>query len=154
MFSYQKNNLAEGACLIIINYKQNIKIGGLRIESSRGFYRKTDITVFGFCLYYKLGGLTYRKDIDYFSEVLSHDSFFTKQAIKELLRFDLFKYINSLIFWSDCRNCFRSQEMMYFIYKEFPNELKFPLASINFFAEYHGKSEVYGHFGGIDQVAK
>ena len=98
MFSYQRNNLAEGACLIIMDYKQNIKIGGSRIESSRDFYRKTDVTVFGFCLYYKLGGLIYKKNIDYFSEALSYDSFFTKQAIKELLRFDLFKYINNLIF--------------------------------------------------------
>ena len=37
--------------------------------------------------------------------------------------------------------------MIYFICKEPPDELKFPLTSINFFAKYHGKSEVDGHFG-------
>ena len=36
--------------------------------------------------------------------------------------------------------------MMYFIYKEVPNELKFLQASINFFTQYHGKSEVDSHF--------
>ena len=90
VFNYQKNNLEEGSCIIVLDFKQNIKLRGSKVETSRDFYRKTEVTVLGFCIYYKTNGETYKHHVNYISKNLSHDSFFTKKAIYNLLQNEFF----------------------------------------------------------------
>ena len=88
-----------------------------------------------------------RTNYNYLSENLSHDSFFVKECIKKLTSLDFFQSMDHISFWSDCGNHFRSGELRYYLLNDLYESLRLPSIKVNYFAEYHGKSEVDGHFG-------
>lgn len=131
-----------------MDFKQNLKLGGSSVESSRDFYSRPEVTVFGFCIYYYAGGNEpTKKYINFVSENLSHDSHFVKSAINELFSEEFLSHIEEASFWADCGNHFRSKELIYYILKEFKQEKNLEKTQMNYFAEYHGKNEVDGNFG-------
>ena len=132
-----------------MDFKQNMKIGGSARETARDFYHKSEITLLGFCVYYKIQGVVKTKYVCFISENLSHDSFFVKEAIKELLKKPLFEEMNHLRFWSDCENHFRSKAVLYLTLKELTHEYNFISVKQDFFSEYHGKSVCDTHFSEI-----
>ena len=56
------------------------------------FYRKTDISVLGFVVnYIDDNDNAQNKHFDYMSKCLSHETYFVKNCIEDLLRKELFK---------------------------------------------------------------
>lgn len=53
MFNEQKNNLENFDCIVLMDFKQNIRIGGSSNETSRDFYNKSELSVLGFCVIFK-----------------------------------------------------------------------------------------------------
>jgi len=130
-----------------MDFKENFKIGGGPIETSRNFYEKTQISLLGFAIYYKdNNNIIQTQYFDFFSKILSHDSLFVSDCINQLLSNPFMSQFHEICFWSDSGPHFRSAELLYFIFNYLPSHYnkKFFL---NFFAEYHGKNIVDSHFG-------
>ena len=64
--------------------KKNMRIGGGRVETSRDFYTKSEITILGFCVFLNKNNIVTKKQISFVSENLSHDSHFVKSAVNKL----------------------------------------------------------------------
>ena len=132
-------NLNEKECCLIMDFKEYFIIGGGPIEISQIFYNKSQVFCLGFCLIYKEDNQIKRKYYNYLSKIITHDSYF---VIKCLKSFQL-KYLscyNKVNFWSDNSGNFRSAELMNYILLELPK--KRLEITMNFFVEYHGKSDI------------
>jgi large subunit ribosomal protein L32 len=118
-----------------------------RVCEHCGFYKKQQVSVFGFAVCYKdENGQSSTKYFDYLLPILSHDSLFIMDCIRKLLDHPFMTRFHDICFWSDSGPHFRSGELMHFIFKKLPavyNKTFF----INYFVEYHGKNIVDGHFG-------
>ncbi|PVV01281.1 hypothetical protein BB560_004307, partial [Smittium megazygosporum] len=75
-FNSQIGRLQGKSCIIITDFKENFKIGGGPVESSRDYYEKPQISDLCFCVISKSGGNVQRRYYNYLSENLSHDSLF------------------------------------------------------------------------------
>ena len=150
-FKEKVNELKERECFVIMDFKENFKIGGGPVESSQIFYNKSQISCLGFCIIYKENNVVKRKYVDYLSKIITHDSYYVIQCIQSLHKKYLKNY-DTVHFWSDNAGHFRSSELMNHILLELPG--KKLSTSMNFFVEYHGKSDVDGHFGVLQKAFK
>jgi hypothetical protein len=147
LFNESINSTTNSSCVIILDFKQNFKIGGGPIETNQQFYSKKQISVLGFAIYYKdENNIQQVRYIDFLSEILSHDSLFVINCIKKLFEMTFMSQFKQVCFWSDSGKHFRSAEYMYYILYRLSNFYQIQ-CFINFFAEYHGKNAVDGHFG-------
>lgn len=146
-------DLDHKSCVIVMDFKENFKIGGGPIETNNCFYEKKPISLLGFAVVYKESEKIKYEYHDFLSEILSHDSLFSGQCLIKLLKRDQFKRIRNVKIWTDNGNHFRSYEFLYYLFKELP---KFIKGSIKFnrFVECHGKSIVDGHFGVLSNLFK
>lgn len=142
-------NLEDDECIVVMDFKQNFKIGGGPVEKSQAFYNKSSISCLGFCVIYKVAGEVKRSYHDYLSEVISHDSHYVINCIRSLEEKNLERF-SKIHFWSDNAGHFRSEELRNYILLELPT--KNYTVSQNFFVEYHGKSDIDGHFGLLQKV--
>ena len=135
------------SCVIVLDFKQNLKIGGGPVEVNQQFYSKKHISILGFAIYYKDEHNNQKiRYVDFLSEILSHDSLFVTECIKKLFRMPFMSQFKQVCFWSDSGKHFRSAEYMHYILCELQNHYQIQCL-VNFFTEYHGKSAVDGHFG-------
>ncbi len=137
------------SCVIVMDFKENFKIGGGPVETGKMFFEKSQISLLGFAVLYR--NEDNKKCIKYFnflSKILSHDSLYATDCISQLMDHPFMKQFKEFCFWSDSGPHFRSGEMAHFffeeLYSKYVDEKKIFL---NYFAEYHGKSLVDGHFG-------
>ncbi|PVU85863.1 hypothetical protein BB560_006880 [Smittium megazygosporum] len=107
-------------------YKENFKIGGGPIETTRDFYQKSQISDLCFCVLSKSGDLVQRRYYNYLSENLSHDSLYVINCLKDLLCRSEFQEFEEVNLWSDSGPHFKNADYLY---------------------SNHGKSDVDGHFG-------
>ena len=127
--------------------KENLRLGGGPRETNQVFYRMEQCSVLGFCLIHKSADGVVRKDcFDFFSSILSHDSLFAKDCLRDLVTESSFPRLTSLSIWTDCGPHFRSFEFAHTVLRELPERLSIPV-QWSFFGEHHGKSLVDGHFG-------
>ena len=154
-FKDQQRNLFNNAidlttnssCVIVLDFKQNFKIGGGPIETNQQFYSKKQISVLGFAIYYKdENNIQQIRYVDFLSEILSHDTFFVIECIEKLFKMSFITSFKQVCFWSDSGKHFRSAEYMHYICCQLSNLYKIQ-CFVNFFTEYHGKNAVDGHFG-------
>jgi hypothetical protein len=135
-------------CVIVMDFKENFKIGGGPVETASSFYRKKQISLLGFAVHYRDGtGNPAIKYFDYLSKILSHDSLFVHECVAKLLDEPFMRRFQQFHFWSDSGPHFRSTEMMYAWCCRFSKDRPECIFTANFFNEYHGKSLVDGHFG-------
>ena len=134
-----------------MDFKENFKIGGGPVETSQIFYNKSQVSCLGFCLIYREGNNIKRKYINVLSKIITHDSYFVIKCLELFLKKYLSNY-NTVHFWSDNAGHFRSSELMNYILLELPK--KNLSTSMNFFVEYHGKSDIDGHFGALQKAFK
>ena len=150
--SYYKQkiqNLDSDECIIVMDFKENFKIGGGPIEISQSYYGKSSISCLGFCIIWKSEGEVKRSYHNYLSKVLSHDSHYVINCLNDLEK-DYMSLFSKIHFWSDNAMHFRSMELRNYILLELPRRNY--VTSQNFFVEYHGKSEIDGHFGLLQKV--
>ena len=91
-FNREKANIAEDEILVVMDFKENIRLGGGPIETGNDFYTRQQCSVFGIGVVFcdqvsKQRRLDY---IDFFSDISSHDALFAKDCINKVLNF----YIN------------------------------------------------------------
>src|ERR1700744_3434853 len=98
-----------------------------------------------------LSYLQERKYYNYLSKIITHDSYFVIKCLESFQK----KYLNNfnnVHFWSDNAGHFRSSELMNYILLDLSS--KNLTTSMNFFVEYHGKSDIDGHFGHLQKAFK
>lgn len=95
----------------------------------------------GFCLIHKTAdGVVHKDYIDFLSSILSHDSLFAKDCLRELVTSPSFPCLTSLSIWSDRGPHFHSFEFAYAVLRELPERLSIPV-QWNFFGEYQPRQE-------------
>jgi hypothetical protein len=122
--------------LIVVDFKENIKLGKGPIELDKDFFNPPTRTVFGFVIYsYNQSNQKVQK-LHYvvISEILNHDTDFVISAFQLLFKEDFIKKFQKFEFFSDCGPHFRNFQLVYFLLES----LKFD--SVNFFVEKHGKN--------------
>ena len=146
-FKWQRTNLANGQGLLVLDFKENITIGGGPRELTAAFYNKTPRTLLGFVLYSKEADVLHKRHINIISDVLSHDAGFVIHAFKKVLQLDFVQALSSLSIWSDCGPHFRCKEFCYFLFRDLPTRCaNLNHIEWNLFAERHGKSCCDSHF--------
>ena len=132
---------------MILDFKENLRLGGGPRETNQMFYQMEQCSVLGFCLIHKSAdGVVHKDYFDFFSSILSHDSLFAKDCLRNLVTDPSFPRFASLSIWTDCGPHFRSFEFAHTVLRELPEKLSIPV-QWSFFGEHHGKSLVDGHFG-------
>lgn len=150
-YSKDIKELDNSSCVIVMDFKENFKIGGGPIETNNCFYDKKPISLLGIAVVYKEFDSIKYEYHNFLSEILSHDSLFSGQCLVNLLKNNKFKRMKNIKVWTDNGNHFRSYEFLHYLFKDIPNFVK---ASIKFnrFVECHGKSIVDGHFGVLSKL--
>lgn len=151
MFKSELEFMGEKKCIVVIDFKENIRIGGGPIETKANFFTQKQISDLGMAVIYKnKKGYREVSYYNFFSEILTHDSVYSAECLKDLLTRDEMSVFEDISIWSDGGNHFRSQEFLGSIFEEINIKLNKNI-KMNYFAEYHGKSLVDGHFGLISK---
>ena len=147
----QLEKLDDNECIVIMDFKQNIELGKGPIETNHDFYNKQFLSCLGFCIIYKKENKLYKKHVNYLSTILSHDSLFVSHCISNLIKKYIVKKYDNISFWSDNGFHFRSFELYNHIFNNITEKYNLK-TTMNFFVEYHGKSDVDGHFGLLQRI--
>lgn len=136
------NEKGKGHCLIVVDFKENIKLGKGPVELDKDFYELEPRTVLGFVIY-SFGDQHGIKKQYYcvVSKILNHDAGFVKNSFLTLFHEDFFSFQSMDIFF-DCGPHFRNGELLHFLLIQ-QNSKKI---NVNFFCEKHGKSPVDAFF--------
>lgn len=149
-FRAEVDNLDDRSVIIILDFKENMVIGGGLNEVGRTFYSKSAVSVLGFAVISREDGLLSIDYHDFLSSILSHDSKFAGECLVQLLNILICKGYLNLSIWSDNGPHFRSKEFLYYglvlATRIFPG-----IVSVNRFCEYHGKNVVDSHFGSLSR---
>jgi hypothetical protein len=140
--------------LIVIDFKENLKLNVSRVETCHQFYEKPSRTCFGINLFLKEGNEIKKYPIDILSKCLSHQTWFVTNVMETILKslVELNLKINKLYLWMDNAKHFRSKEMLGGLVN-ISDELKFKIYW-NYFGEYHGKSCCDSRFSLISRSIK
>lgn len=146
-FKLQRSTLTNNHGVVVLDFKENIVIGGGPREVNSTFYSKSPRTLLGFVFYTMDNGKVRKRHINILSDVLSHDAGFVVYAFKQVLKLDFVQSLSSLSVWSDCGPHFRCKEFCHFLFKEVRNLcVNLNHLEWNLFAERHGKSCCDSHF--------
>jgi hypothetical protein len=142
-FKERLRALKEDECLIVLDFKQNIKIGHGGInQANRNFYDLSSRVILGFVLYHNKGGEVSHEYVIVISEIIKKDAVITNWCLDLLMKTKKLDYAKTLIFWSDCGPHFRCKEGLYNFLTaplRFPD--KWSAVEMSFFGEGHGKSQ-------------
>ena len=101
LYKQQLEQLQSNECVIIADFKENLKIGGSPVETGKEFYHKRQVSLLGFACVWKKKDKIRTKYFDFFSYCLSHTSFFAKSCMKQLLQHCFFNSFSKLHIWVD-----------------------------------------------------
>ena len=146
-YKLKKEDLKDKKCIIVMDFKQNFVLGKGPIETNHDFYNKEHVSCLGFYIVYKKDNKLQREYYNYLSSILSHDSLYVANCVSMLIEKYLKNKFEVFDFWSDNACHFRCFELYDHILKEIPAKYQGVKCTMNFFNEYHGKSEIDGHFG-------
>ena len=160
-YKFKKENIEDDELMVLMDFKENIKLGRGPIEIGNDFYCKKQCSVLGFAVVYKdqVTKQPCLEYIDFFSDILSHDALFVSGCIKKILNKFLFNNsmgqskIRKVHFWNDTGRHFQCAELAHFLLNFVPFEFNVQVTS-NFFGEHHGKSILDGHFGLLSRLIK
>jgi hypothetical protein len=115
-FNTDKKNLKIGEALIVMDFKENLRLNRAPQELGRDFYNAPQRAVFGLVVWFRRGEDLVKQEVDIVSECLNKDSQFVRESV-DILRNDLEFWqqlnIKSVNVWTDnCGSHFKTKEMM------------------------------------------
>ncbi|PVU97092.1 hypothetical protein BB560_005763, partial [Smittium megazygosporum] len=143
----QRKNFKSQITGLSADFKENFKIGGGPIETTRDFYQKSQISDLCFCVMSKSGNQIQRRYYSYLSENLSYDLHYVINCLKDLLCRSESQEFEEVNLWSDSGPHFKNADYLYSMCLELPQIFSSKKFKLNYFMENHGKSDVDGHFG-------
>ena len=156
MYKDQKENLKDGECVVVMDFKENVQMGGSSLEIDRDFYGKQPASVFGLVMFFKKDGKVKKVHHDFVSDVLNHDSKFVNECMSKFVNSSDFvnNKFQRLMFWMDNGPAhFRTYEMVA-TFVSLERSLRNVKVEFNFFCEYHGKNECDSHFSSLTGYLK
>ena len=150
----QIKRITANESVIIGDYKEKILLPIELNQISTSFYTKFQITCLTFVCYRKLGNETSKRVVTFLSRYLNHHATFTLHCFNQLLQLEWFRGLNTLSVWTDGGRHFRSLEYLRGILDNHTSDGIIPNCSVNYFAPYHGKSEVDAVFGVFAHILK
>lgn len=153
-FQRSFENQKDHEAILVMDFKANISLGKGPVEDSHNFFNAPQRTVFGAVCYFKKGESRFKVIFSVISPILMHDT----KTVHEILKRHIFSHgvfqhfgITNINFWMDnAPNHFRTKEMLA-SFVSLEEEFDFS-SEINYFAEYHGKSECDRHFGLMSRI--
>jgi hypothetical protein len=155
-------NISENELMVVMDFKENIRLGEGPVELGRDFYTKQQCSVLGFAVVFcdQVSKQPIIEYIDFFSDILSHDALFASSCLRVVLK----KYlennnnmgqskITKVHFWNDTGRHFQCAELAHFLLNKVSFEFGVQV-TWNFFGEHHGKNIVDGHFSILSQWIK
>ena len=146
IYNHQKASLKNGEALVVMDFKENMKLGRGCVETSRAFYDTPQRSVFTIALYSKKEGKTKLIYFTFVSKCLKHDTEFAFDCLKIVMNHRSWRrrVKTGVHFWVDnAPQHFRTYEFIHefcqFASKGIPSTL-------NYFVEYHGKCICDSHF--------
>ena len=163
-FKTQRNNLQSDECIVVFDFKENITIGDGPLETNRDFYNKSQRSVFGLTVYYKVTNKlqnkvnnktisvlhTQNQYIHFISEVLAHNGLFVCDCLTKIHKLEWMRRFKTIQYWSDCGPHFRSYEVLNHTLFEIPKKFKVTTFH-HFWGEKHGKSKCDSEFSVLSQ---
>ena len=149
MYNRIKNNLNEYDCILILDFKENFKLNYDKIEIGFDHFNKRQVSCLGVSCIFKDGNNLTTHYMTFFSDILNHDSLFASDCLEKVFN-ELNPNFTNIHIFTDCGPHFRSKEFIYRVKKLHWERNK--LISLNYFAEYHGKSIVDGLFGRMSKL--
>ena len=143
------NNITEGTCVLVMDFKENIQLGKEPVETSRNFFRAPQRLCLGVVGFFIKENKRYQVNFSIISKVLSHTSKIAIDILQDkILSHRIFTEfgIKDIKLWLDNGKHFKSKEFLHSMltYQKFKIQL-------NFFCPYHGKSFCDQHFGVINR---
>jgi hypothetical protein len=147
-FANTVNSLSPGEFLVIMDYKENIKLRCGNIEDPSDFYEQQRRTLFGMVVTTrKKNGRLVTLYVDVLSKCLTHDSLVTTSIMRYLEAQNIFGgmlernvTLKGLSVYSDnCTAQFRNKTALGF-WAAFKTANPTVPVAVNYFVEYHGKS--------------
>ena len=82
IFSKEIQNIPKNKCVIILDFKENIRIGGGPIETKANFYEQKMVSDLGIVVLHKDSqGCNTKSYYNFFSEILTHDALYAKSNV-------------------------------------------------------------------------
>lgn len=160
-YASAKESLKAGQVIMVIDFKENLKLGSAPVEVGQDFYEKTSVSCLGCAVHVgKNDGACVTHYYDILSYCLSHDGLYVQKAVDLViprvreLAGGSESAISDLSIWLDCGPHFRNYEVLHDFMITLPQTWSIPTVRLNFFAEHHGKSIVDGHFGHVSRAVK
>jgi hypothetical protein len=146
-FSNLFNSLGKDEAIIIVDFKENLKLPISSREVSRNFYCRQQISILTFLLIWNDGTKKVFDHYTFASEVLNHDHLFIRDCLQEMVSKPTFPKFNYTFFFSDNAAVFRCKAYFSLILECQPLSEKLGERWLNFFNQYHGKSYCDSFFG-------
>ena len=151
-FKTDIQNLKKNEILIVLDFKQNIKLGN-NIQPTNEFYAPIEKSVLGFVIYSKQDNEIKKNIFHYFSDELVHDSNFVQDCFDDLIeKKNILNNITKMNLFSDCGLHFRNKENIQYFY-QLRKRLNIKIF-INYFIEGHGKNIVDAQFRVLSSFIK
>ena len=157
-FNKNKEKVKQGELVVVVDYKENLRLGGGPVEVSQTYYHKSQRTVLGFVIYYSAivdnRECVKKHNYIYISEQLTKDSSYVIDCMKHMVNDVKNKYVRDLkkiTLWTDCGRHFRSAEQAHCILRELPATHKCN-STWSLFVEGHGKSPCDSTFSLISRL--
>jgi hypothetical protein len=156
-YNNQMENLKQGHAILVLDFKANITLGKGPVEDSGVFFRAPQRTIFGGAAFFvSEENVRYKVHFTVISAVLKHDS----KTLLEILRSHIFCHpiwkhfnvANTQVWMDNASQHFRNYQTLA-TFHDLGLELGMTF-QLNFFAEYHGKSECDKHFGLLGRMYK
>jgi len=148
-----KDNLKKG--IVIIDFKENYRHWQSREQDADSFRNNLVSTIFNVSIFVWKNGKIHVHNWTFCSNNLSHDSFFVKEALRQVFRTREFQAlgIESISFWMDGGPHFRSHELNA-LFVDIYRSKQFKEVKWNHYLEYHGKNYCDVQFSVINHIFK
>ena len=151
----QCDNLRDDEMVLLMDFKENIKVPIEREQVNRSFFNRRQITCLTFlCIFKQKESNKQKHAVTYLSYDTRHNSSFTIHCLRDLTTEPFFQTMTNIHVWSDGGRHFRSLEVLRCLLDNpFPGTSGATI-NVNYFCPYHGKSEVDTIFGLFAKVLK
>lgn len=148
-----KQNPQKG--IIIIDFKENYRFWHSREQDANAYRNNLISTIFNVSVFISRNQIIQVHNWTFCSNNLSHDSFFVKEALRQVFQTREFQdlEIESVSFWMDGGPHFRSHELNALFVEIFRSK-QFKEVKWNHYLEYHGKNYCDVHFSVINHIFK
>ena len=128
-FNQQRAEIQPDELMVIVDFKENIRLGGGPVECGQDYFTRKQCSVLGMAVVYwnQVKQQPSVEYVDFFPDILSHDALFVSNCLSNVLdNFIKFKYQNlnlkKVHLWNDTGRHFQCGELAHYLLNIVPVE--------------------------------